>query len=250
MKFVYGTNTVQEEGKVYKQSNDEFKKEKELRDKAQAKSTSGEKPTSGHTHKSDTRTCFKCNTIGHIARKCLSFKPWSRNKNEQKVEKKSQPEIVKPKIKIASEVKLTNESMFENSIFEKGESSKSNSNDDSKFYIKKARNMSQSWMAKRKSVGVEKSELVKTNNTGDSKPEIIKSELMKTNDNEKEIQTKTVKSFETDNKRKDKTDDISLEDFCESDFDYDDLLESNYKDCYAFQPKTKKAWVSFFKKFA
>ena len=153
--------------------------------------------------------------------------PWSRYyKNEQRVEKQPQPEIVKPKPISVPNVKPKSESLFENSTFEKGESSKSKSNDDSKFYIKKARNVSQSWAAKKKQNEKENSVNTASTNTVKSKEAVVKNEGLKSNQNAQKLKD----LIETDR-------DSGFES------DFEDGYEINE---YSFRPKTKKAWVSLF----
>ncbi|KAJ0610570.1 putative transcription factor interactor and regulator CCHC(Zn) family [Helianthus annuus] len=119
MTFVSGTSADEEEKKEFwKQSNKEFltKKQEEMRISYQKK---------------DTRNCFQCNSVGHIAKDCSkatsSKQGFSRKLKEKVVE--FEPPIDKT-------------ILFKNSKFKIGECS-------NKFYKNRAKSDNQKWVVKK-----------------------------------------------------------------------------------------------------
>ncbi|KAJ0522139.1 putative transcription factor interactor and regulator CCHC(Zn) family [Helianthus annuus] len=120
MTFVSGTSADEEEKKdFWRQSNNEFlaKKQDEMKKMTE--------------QKKDMRTCFQCNTVGHIVRDCskaISPKQGVSRKLKNKV--------------IEFEPSLDRTKLFKNSIFETGECS-------NKFYKKRAKSDNQKWVVKK-----------------------------------------------------------------------------------------------------
>ncbi|KAJ0726053.1 putative transcription factor interactor and regulator CCHC(Zn) family [Helianthus annuus] len=109
-----GTSTDEEEKKCFwREKNSEFLKKKQA------------------DLKKDSRTCFKCNNVGHIAKDC-----------SQAIQSK-QGVFLKISEKVfAFESPLDRTKLFKDSIFEIGESS-------NKFYKKKAKSKNQTWVVKK-----------------------------------------------------------------------------------------------------
>ncbi|MFS7986257.1 putative transcription factor interactor and regulator CCHC(Zn) family [Helianthus anomalus] len=84
MKFVHGTTSEEEqELKFRRQSNDEFLAQKK-KQQPQVKDVS-------------KRTCFKCDQIGHLARKCPNLKPADVDKKKSKNVEKQKSDVVTQK---------------------------------------------------------------------------------------------------------------------------------------------------------
>ncbi|KAJ0827365.1 putative transcription factor interactor and regulator CCHC(Zn) family [Helianthus annuus] len=112
--FVSGTSTDEEEKtNFWRESNKEFLAKKQ------------------DEQKRDTRTCYRCNTVGHIAKDCSNV-----IQSKQGVFRK-----IKEKL-FAFESPLDRTKLFKDSIFEIGESS-------NKFYKKKAKSDNQKWVVKK-----------------------------------------------------------------------------------------------------
>ncbi|MFS7980347.1 putative transcription factor interactor and regulator CCHC(Zn) family [Helianthus anomalus] len=113
MSFVSGTSTDEEEKtSFWRESNKEFLAKKQ------------------DEQKRDTRTCYRCNTVGHIAKDCSNV-----IQSKQGVFRK-----IKEKV-FAFESPLDRTKLFKNYIFEIGESS-------NKFYKKKVKSDKQKWVVK------------------------------------------------------------------------------------------------------
>ncbi|KAJ0623871.1 putative transcription factor interactor and regulator CCHC(Zn) family [Helianthus annuus] len=120
MTFVSGTSSEEEEKKdFWRQSNNEFlaKKQDELKKMAE--------------QKKDTKIYFRCNTVGHIAKDCSKA-----IQSKQEVSRKLKERVVE------FEPLVDREKLFENSIFEIGESS-------NKFYKKRAKSDNKKWVVKK-----------------------------------------------------------------------------------------------------
>ncbi|KAJ0694055.1 putative transcription factor interactor and regulator CCHC(Zn) family [Helianthus annuus] len=94
-----GTSADEEEKKdFWRQSNNEFlaKKQDEMKKMAE--------------QKKDTRTCFQCNTVGHIARECSKA-----IQSKQGVSRKLKEQVVE------FEPPIDRTKLFKNSTFEIGE---------------------------------------------------------------------------------------------------------------------------------
>ncbi|KAM0003814.1 putative transcription factor interactor and regulator CCHC(Zn) family [Helianthus debilis subsp. tardiflorus] len=117
MKCERGGSVEEEQKKPFwRQSNQEFL---------------AERKGTGVFHPKETRTCYKCNEVGHIAWNCSQA-----TKTKQGVSKKLKEKVVDvepPTKKFKS---------FENSIYEVGECSKKN------FYKKRAKD-NQMWVVKK-----------------------------------------------------------------------------------------------------
>ncbi|KAM0058715.1 putative transcription factor interactor and regulator CCHC(Zn) family [Helianthus debilis subsp. tardiflorus] len=119
MTFVSGTSAEEEEKKdFWKQSNSEFlaKKQDEMKKIAEQKRNS--------------RTCFKCNNVGHIAKDCSK-----EIQSKQGVSRKLEEQVVE------FEPPIDRAKMFKNFVFEIGESS-------NKFYKKRSKSDNQKWVVK------------------------------------------------------------------------------------------------------
>ncbi|KAJ0903102.1 putative transcription factor interactor and regulator CCHC(Zn) family [Helianthus annuus] len=120
MTFVLGTSAKEEEKKEFwRQSNSEFltKKQDEMKKMTE--------------QKKDTRTCFQCNKVGHIAREC-----YKAIQSKQGVSRKLKEKVVN------FEPPIDRTKLFKNSTFEIGECS-------NKFYQKKAKSDNQKWVVKK-----------------------------------------------------------------------------------------------------
>ncbi|KAJ0800119.1 putative transcription factor interactor and regulator CCHC(Zn) family [Helianthus annuus] len=120
MSFVSGTSTDEEEKtSFWRESNSEFlaKKQDELKKMAE--------------ENTDTRTCFRCNTVGHIARDCSKA-----IQSKQGVSRKLKERVVE------FEPPIDRTKLFQDSTFEIGESS-------NKFYKKRAKSDNQKWLVKK-----------------------------------------------------------------------------------------------------
>ncbi|KAJ0959474.1 putative transcription factor interactor and regulator CCHC(Zn) family [Helianthus annuus] len=120
MTFVSGTSAEEEEKKdFWRQSNNEFfaKKQDEMKKMAE--------------QKNDTRTCFQCNNVGHIARNCSKA-----IQSKQGVSRKLKEKVVE------FEPPIDRTKLFKNSTFEIGECS-------NKFYKKRAKSDNQKWVVKK-----------------------------------------------------------------------------------------------------
>ncbi|KAJ0883284.1 putative transcription factor interactor and regulator CCHC(Zn) family [Helianthus annuus] len=120
MSFVSGTSTDEEEKtNFWRESNSEIltKKQVELKKIAE--------------QKRDSRTCFKCNNVGHIAKDCSKT-----IQSKQGVSRKLKEQVVE------FEPPIDRTKLFKNSIFEIGESS-------NKFYKKRAKFDNQKWIVKK-----------------------------------------------------------------------------------------------------
>ncbi|KAJ0795026.1 putative transcription factor interactor and regulator CCHC(Zn) family [Helianthus annuus] len=120
MTFVSGTSSEEEEKKdFWRQSNNEFltKKQDEMKKLTE--------------QKKDTRTCFQCNTVGHIARDCSKA-----IQSKQGVSRKLKEQVVE------FEPPIDRTKLFKNSTFEIGECS-------NKFYKKRAKSDNQKWVVKK-----------------------------------------------------------------------------------------------------
>ncbi|KAM0055291.1 putative transcription factor interactor and regulator CCHC(Zn) family [Helianthus debilis subsp. tardiflorus] len=121
MIFVSGTSAEEEEKKEFwRQSNKEFlaKRQEEMKTVAQMK---------------DTRTCFQCNSVGHIARDCPKVTP-----SKQGVSRKLKEKVIE------FEPPIDRIKLFKNSKFEIGECS-------NRFYKKRAQSDNQKWVVKKSS---------------------------------------------------------------------------------------------------
>ncbi|KAJ0578660.1 putative transcription factor interactor and regulator CCHC(Zn) family [Helianthus annuus] len=115
-----GTSAEGEEKKEFwRQSNSEFlaKKQDEMKKMTE--------------QKKDTRTCFQCNKVGHIARECSKA-----IQSKQGVSRKLKEKVVE------FEPPVDRTKLFKNSTFEIGECS-------NKFYQKKAKSDNQRWVVKK-----------------------------------------------------------------------------------------------------
>ncbi|KAJ0575952.1 putative transcription factor interactor and regulator CCHC(Zn) family [Helianthus annuus] len=120
MTFVSGTSSEEEEKRAFwRQSNNEFFKKKQDEMKKMAE------------QKQDTRTCFQCNTVGHIARDCTKA-----IQSKQGVSRKLKEKVVE------FEPPIDRTKLFKISTFKIGECS-------NKFYQKKARSDNQKWVVKK-----------------------------------------------------------------------------------------------------
>ncbi|KAJ0815000.1 putative transcription factor interactor and regulator CCHC(Zn) family [Helianthus annuus] len=120
MTFISGTSSEEEKKKAFwRQSNNEFlaKKQDEMKKMAE--------------QKKDSRTCFQCNNVGHIARDCSKAIA-----QKQGVSRKLNNKVIE------FEPPIDRTKLFKNSIFEIGECS-------NKFYQKKAKSDSQKWVVKK-----------------------------------------------------------------------------------------------------
>ncbi|KAF5817492.1 putative transcription factor interactor and regulator CCHC(Zn) family [Helianthus annuus] len=120
MSFVSGTSTDEEEKtNFWRESNSEFlaKKQDELKKMAE--------------ENTDTRTCFRCNIVGHIARDCSTA-----IQSKQGVSRKLKEKVVE------FEPPIDRTKLFKDSTFEIGESS-------NKFYKKRAKSDNQKWVVKK-----------------------------------------------------------------------------------------------------
>ncbi|KAJ0837425.1 putative transcription factor interactor and regulator CCHC(Zn) family [Helianthus annuus] len=120
MTFVSGISSEEEEKKAFwRQSNNEFlaKKQDEMKKMTE--------------QKKDTRTCFQCNTIGHIARECSKA---IQSKREYLVNSKRKWLSLNHRL-----IELTCLKIL---FFEIGECS-------NKFYQKKAKSDNQKWVVKK-----------------------------------------------------------------------------------------------------
>ncbi|KAJ0546461.1 putative transcription factor interactor and regulator CCHC(Zn) family [Helianthus annuus] len=143
-EFVSGGSAEDEQKKPFwKQSNQEFLAEKK-------------RDGTGFFHPRETRTCFKCNEVGHIAWNCPK-----NAKAKQGVSKKLK------EIFVDVEPPTEKFKIFENSTYEVGECSKKN------FYIKNAKN-NQVWVVKQvdEKVG---------DDSGSTKPEEPQGEIKEVN---------------------------------------------------------------------
>ena len=114
MSFVSGTSSEEEEKKSFwRESNSEFLAKKQ------------------DEKKRDTRTCFRCNTVRHIARDCSKA-----IQSKQGVSRKLKERVVE------FEPPIDREKLFKNSKFEIGECS-------NKFYKKRAKSDNQKWVVKK-----------------------------------------------------------------------------------------------------
>ncbi|KAJ0580443.1 putative transcription factor interactor and regulator CCHC(Zn) family [Helianthus annuus] len=119
MTFVSGTSSEEKKEKLFrKQSNREFlaKKQEEMKFDVQKK---------------DTRTCFQCNSVGHIARDCTKA-----IQSKQGVSRKLKEKVVE------FEPPIDRTKLFKNSKIEIGECS-------NRFYKKRAKSDNQKWVVKR-----------------------------------------------------------------------------------------------------
>ncbi|KAM0031259.1 putative transcription factor interactor and regulator CCHC(Zn) family [Helianthus debilis subsp. tardiflorus] len=113
MSFVAGTSTDEEEKESFwREKNSEFWKKKQIE------------------QKKDSRTCFKCNNVGHIAKDCTQA-----IQSKQGVFRTISEKVY------AFELPLDRTKLFKDSIFEIGESS-------TKFYKKRATSSNQKWVVK------------------------------------------------------------------------------------------------------
>ncbi|KAJ0498220.1 putative transcription factor interactor and regulator CCHC(Zn) family [Helianthus annuus] len=109
-----GTSTDEEEkNSFWREKNSEFWKKKQA------------------ALKKDSRTCFKCNNVGHIAKDCSQA-----IQSKQGVFRKISEKV------FAFESPLDRTKLFKDSIFEIGESS-------NKFYKKRAKSNNQKWVVKK-----------------------------------------------------------------------------------------------------
>uniref|UniRef100_A0A251TR39 Putative zinc finger, CCHC-type n=1 Tax=Helianthus annuus TaxID=4232 RepID=A0A251TR39_HELAN len=115
-----GTSTDEEEKtNFWRETNSEFLKKKQAELKKVAE------------QKKDSRTCFKCNNVGHIAKDCSQA-----IQSKQGVFRKISEKV------FAFESPLDRTKLFKDSIFEIGESS-------NKFYKKRAKSDNQKWVVKK-----------------------------------------------------------------------------------------------------
>ncbi|KAJ0754223.1 putative transcription factor interactor and regulator CCHC(Zn) family [Helianthus annuus] len=122
MTFVSGTSSEEEEKKDFlRQSNNEFlaKKQDELKKMTE--------------QKKDMKTCFRCNTVGHIAKDCSKA-----IQSKQGVFRKLKEKVVE------FEPPIERTKLFKDSTFKIGESS-------NKFYKKRAKSDTQKWVVKKAS---------------------------------------------------------------------------------------------------
>ncbi|TKW72290.1 MAG: hypothetical protein DI543_27440 [Bradyrhizobium icense] len=120
MSFVSGTSTDEEEKtSFWRETNSEFLKKKQAELKKVAE------------QKKDSRTCFKCNNVGHIAKDCSQA-----IQSKQGVFRKISEKV------FAFESPLDRTKLFKDSIFEIGESS-------NKFYKKNVKSDKQKWVVKK-----------------------------------------------------------------------------------------------------
>ncbi|KAJ0891048.1 putative transcription factor interactor and regulator CCHC(Zn) family [Helianthus annuus] len=109
-----GTSTDEEEKTCFwREKNSEFLKKKQAE------------------QKKDSRTCFKCNNVGHIAKDCSQA-----IQSKQGVFRKISEKV------FAFESPLDRTKLFKDSIFEIGESS-------NRFYKKRAKSKNQKWVVKK-----------------------------------------------------------------------------------------------------
>ncbi|XP_022019496.1 uncharacterized protein LOC110919537 [Helianthus annuus] len=196
MNFVHGTSSEShKESHFSRQTNEEFITQKKQHEQAK-----------GIVVVKDSRTCFRCNEAGHIARKCPQQKP-----KLVYVEKKKSEDLIQKLPMFATKQiwKRINESNNKDkpvkqnvSTKHTGESLKENIQKDSKFYIKNFFSESQTWVVKKKensngeklTSSAEKVEKVISKNVSFCKP---KSVAMP-----KESQTWVVKKKENSNGEK------------------------------------------------
>ncbi|KAF5762501.1 putative transcription factor interactor and regulator CCHC(Zn) family [Helianthus annuus] len=122
--FVSGSSSKEEKkSSFWKQSNKAFLAEKQKHEKNEA------------NQKKETRTCYRCNEVGHIARNCskaTNTQQGVSSKLKEKVVDKTEPPTEKFKV-------------FKSSTFEVGESSR-------RFYKRRANLNNQTWVAKKSDV--------------------------------------------------------------------------------------------------
>ncbi|KAF5822208.1 putative transcription factor interactor and regulator CCHC(Zn) family [Helianthus annuus] len=122
--FVSGSSSEEEEkNSFWKQSNKEFFVEKQKYEK------------NGANKKRETRTCYRCQEVGHIAWNC----PMATNTKQEVVSK------LKEKIVDKTEPPTEKFKVFKNSAFEAGESSK-------RFYKRRVNLNNQTWVVKKSDV--------------------------------------------------------------------------------------------------
>ncbi|KAJ0918596.1 putative transcription factor interactor and regulator CCHC(Zn) family [Helianthus annuus] len=156
MSFVSGTSTDKEEKtSFWREKNSEFWKKKQAE------------------QKKDSRTCFKCNNVGHIAKDCSQA-----IQSTQGVFRKISEKVY------AFESPLDRTKLFKDSIFEIGESS-------NRFYKKKVKSNKQKWVVKR---GNESS----SNDSDSSKSEELSSG--DETDSTKSVEPQVVSKCEADEK--------------------------------------------------
>uniref|UniRef100_A0A251VIM2 Putative zinc finger, CCHC-type n=1 Tax=Helianthus annuus TaxID=4232 RepID=A0A251VIM2_HELAN len=182
---LFRTSTDEEEKTCFwREKNSEFLKKKQAE------------------QKKDSRTCFKCNNVGHIAKDCsqaLQSKQGVFRKISEKV--------------FAFESPLDRTKLFKDSIFEIGESS-------NRFYKKRAKSKNQKWVVKKgsesssddsdRSKSEELSSGDETDSTKSVEPQIEKlnlviKELVKEKDEEKERFNRIIAGLLAE-KEKDKVD--------------------------------------------
>ncbi|XP_035837768.1 uncharacterized protein LOC110897597 [Helianthus annuus] len=117
-----GTSCEEEsKSSFWKQSNREFLAKKQ------------EKMKNGAYQRKETRTCYKCNKVGHIAWNCSQA-----TKTKHEVSKKLKEKVVEKNEPPTDKFKI-----FENSTYEVGECSKTS------FYKKRAKHDNQMWVVKK-----------------------------------------------------------------------------------------------------
>ncbi|KAJ0939460.1 putative transcription factor interactor and regulator CCHC(Zn) family [Helianthus annuus] len=117
-----GTSCEEEsKSSFWKQSNREFLAKKQ------------EKVKNGAYQRKETRTCYKCDEVGHIAWNCSQA-----TKTKQEVPKKLKEKVVEK-----NEPPIDKFKIFENSTYEVGECSKT------RFYKKRAKHDNQMWVVKK-----------------------------------------------------------------------------------------------------
>ena len=92
-----------EEPKIFSKSNKEFFEKK-----------ASQPQSEGTSRVVDTRTCFKCNQVGHIARKCTNLKPKTEvvEIQKRKVDVKGKaPLVVEKKVLKNENIKVKTESV-------------------------------------------------------------------------------------------------------------------------------------------